>query len=301
MSWPDFTKIAVHKQANAMGCALFEVGMLNPNYQDKETGEIAERMELRTWSKETLLQDETIAHLKLKNLMGCNIYIRPAGEHGLTLIDDLTGTTVERMKAEGFQPAAVVETSPQNFQAWMSHGESLPKDVSTAAARLFAAKFDGDPSSADWRHFGRLAGYTNRKPKYQMESGYFPFVKLREHSGQEYDRKELIQQATGVIETARKDELARREAWDNRPAVPVGQALKSIDEFWNDGRYGGDLHRADLAYANYAVVRGVPTNEIESAIARRDLSHKGSVTRQQEYLDRTIAKAQEIIRGGIGR
>lgn len=301
MSWPDFTKIAVHKQVNAMGCALFEVGMLNPNYQDKETGEIAERMELRTWSKETLLQDETIAHLKLKNLMGCNIYIRPAGEHGLTLIDDLTGPAVERMKAEGFQPAAVVETSPQNFQAWMSHGERLPKDVSTAAARLFAAKFDGDPSSADWRHFGRLAGYTNRKPKYQMESGYFPFVKLREHSGQEYDRKELIQQATGVIETARKDELARREAWDNRPSVPVGQAVKSIDEFWNDGRYGGDLHRADLAYANYAVVRGVPTNEIESAIARRDLSHKGSVTRQQEYLDRTIAKAQEIVRGGIGR
>ena len=79
MSKPDFTKIAVQKQVEAMGCATFEVGMFNPQYQDKQTGEIGERMELRTWSRDTLLKDETIGHLKLKNMKGCNIYIRPAG------------------------------------------------------------------------------------------------------------------------------------------------------------------------------------------------------------------------------
>ena len=35
MSKPDFTKIAVQKQVEAMGCATFEVGMFNPQYQDK--------------------------------------------------------------------------------------------------------------------------------------------------------------------------------------------------------------------------------------------------------------------------
>lgn len=302
MSKPDFTKIAVQKQVEAMGCATFEVGMLNTEYKDTNTGQIGERMELRTWSKDTLLKDETIGHLKLKNLKGCNIYIRPAGEHGLTLVDDLKGATVDQMKANGFQPAAVVETSPNNYQAWLKHGQELPKDVSTAAARLCAEKFEADHGSADWRHFGRLAGFTNRKPKHQMENGYFPFVKLREHSGKEYDRrKELIQQAEGVIAQERATEQRRREAWQNRPAPIHRPDLKSIDDFRRDARYSSDGTRVDVAYATYAVSHGVPIHEIEGAIASRDLSHKGTTQRQQEYIQRTIAKATERVRGGVGR
>jgi RepB DNA-primase from phage plasmid len=33
---------------------------------------------------------------------------------------------------------------------------------STLAAMQLAEYFGGDPSSADWRHFGRLADFTNR-------------------------------------------------------------------------------------------------------------------------------------------
>lgn len=301
MSKPDFTKIAVQKQVEAMGCSTFEVGMFNPQYQDKQD-EIGERMELRTWSKDILLKDETIGHLKFKNMKGFNIYIRPAGEHGLTLVDDLKDTTVDKMKATGFQPAVVVETSPNNYQAWLKHGQVLPKDVSTAVARLCAERFDADHGSADWRHFGRLAGFTNRKPKYQMESGHYPFVKLREHSGQEYDRrKELIQQAKDLITQKRATEQKRREAWQNRQVTQKRQGLKTIDDFRRDSRYGGDNTRIDLAYATYAVSHGVPSHEIEAALASRDLSHKGSPKRQHEYIDRTIGKATERARGGIGR
>jgi len=294
--------MAVERQVHAMGCDTFEVGMFNPAYQNKLTGEIGERMELRTWSKETLLKDETIAHLKLKNMKGCNIYIRPAGEHGLTLVDDLKASTIEQMKKAGFQPAVVVETSPNNYQVWLKHGLTLAKDVSTAAARLCAEKFGGDLGSADWRHFGRLAGFTNRKLKYQMDSGHFPFVRLREYSGQQYDRRgDLIQQAEGVVAQARATEQQRREAWQNRPATVDRQGLKGIDDFRRDPRYGGDHTRVDLAYATYAVARGVPLHEIEAALASRDLFHKGTPRRQQEYIDRTIRKATEKSRGGVGR
>jgi hypothetical protein len=294
--------MAVERQVHAMGCDTFEIGMFNPAYQDKQTGEIGERMELRTWSKGTLLKDETVAHLKLKNMKGCNIYIRPAGEHGLTLVDDLKASTIEQMKKAGFQPAAVVETSPNNYQAWLKHGQALPKNVSTAAARLCAEKFEGDHGSADWRHFGRLAGFTNRKLEYQMDSGHFPFVKLREHSGQQYDqRTELIQQAEGVIAQERATEQQRREAWQNRPATVNRQGVKGIDDFRGDPRYAGDNTRVDLAYATYAVARGVPSHEIEAALASRDLSHKGTPRRQQEYIDRTTGKATEKTRGGVGR
>ena len=300
MQKKDFTKLAIEKQVQAMGCEIFDVGMLDMAYRNPKTGEVGERMELRTWSKETLLHDDTIKHLKLRNMRGQNIYIRPSGTHGLTLLDDLSGRAVDQMKATGFQPAAVVETSPNNFQAWVKHGTVLDQATSTAAARLCAEKFDGDPGSADWRHFGRLAGFTNRKPKYQQDNGHFPFVKLREATGIEYDRRsELLQQAHGVIEQERAAEQKRQEQYQQaRSMAPARQdskgfTEKTIQDFHADQRYGGDLTRADLAYATYAVSRGHQTHAIEAALAQRDLSHKGSPKRQQDYIDRKNKKAQE--------
>ena len=44
------------------------------------------------------------------------------------------------MKADGFEPAAVVETSPGNFQAWLKHDETLDEVTSTRAAKMFAER-----------------------------------------------------------------------------------------------------------------------------------------------------------------
>src|SRR5262249_23710316 len=103
----------------------------------------------------------SVSWLCYQNAHGRNVYIRPNGEHQLSLVDDLTAEAIHLMKAEGFTPAVVVETSPGNFQAWLNHGQVLSKQVSTLAARSLAERFDGDKGAADWRHFGRLAGLTN--------------------------------------------------------------------------------------------------------------------------------------------
>ena len=66
----------------------------------------------------------------------------------------------------------------------MKHSEQLSKELGTAAARKLAERFGGDPGAADWRHFGRLAGFTNRKRAYRdAETGLHPFVKLIEAAG----------------------------------------------------------------------------------------------------------------------
>jgi hypothetical protein len=83
------------------------------------------------------------------------------------------------MKAEGFEPAVVVETSRNNFQVWLNHGQVLEVTTSTAVAKQLAERFGGDLSSADWRHFGRLAGFTNPKPEQHLASGLRPFARLR--------------------------------------------------------------------------------------------------------------------------
>ena len=110
----------VTRQAEAMGVEVFEVGLYKPAV---EGGPNEPEMLPRTWDKATLLK--SVGWLKHQNSQGRNIYIRPKGEHHLSLVDDLTGTAIQRMKSEGFQPAVVVETSPGNFQAWLNHGRVL--------------------------------------------------------------------------------------------------------------------------------------------------------------------------------
>jgi hypothetical protein len=136
------------------------------------------------WGAKQVLK--SLLWLRRENLNRGHIYVRPAGVHGLSLVDDLKAAAIARMKAEGFAPVAVVETSPGNFQAWLKHGETLAEAASTRAAKLLAERFGGDLGSADWRHFGRLAGFTNPKPNRRLASGLQPFARLLEASGQIY-------------------------------------------------------------------------------------------------------------------
>ena len=171
----------VRQQIEAMKSDVFELGLFRLTGAAEE---LDAEMLPRAWDAETLLR--SIAWLRLENMRGRNIYIRPQGEHHLSLVDDLSKTAIDRMKAEGFEPAAIVETSPRNFQAWLDHGERLPKDIGTAVARALASRFEGDTKAADWRHFGRLAGFTNQKEKHRQSNGLFPFVRLIESSGVVY-------------------------------------------------------------------------------------------------------------------
>jgi hypothetical protein len=149
----SITRSAVRKQLSAMGCELFEIGVL---YQDA-------RMLLRTgWNVDRI--DTALGWLRRENARGAHVFVRPCGGSALSLIDDLSAAAIAEIKEMGFEPALIVETSVQNFQAWLNHGRILADHfVSTQAAKELARRFGGDPSSADWRHFGRLAGFYESK------------------------------------------------------------------------------------------------------------------------------------------
>src|SRR5580704_7624798 len=83
------TAEAVEKQARAMSASAFEVGLFDPT--------AAQGVMLpRIWDLDTLLR--SVSWLCLKNLQGRNIYIRPSGEHALSLIDDANAQAIELMK-----------------------------------------------------------------------------------------------------------------------------------------------------------------------------------------------------------
>ena len=292
----DRTIEAVRRQVAAMASDVFEIGLFKPDAAGNEA-----IMLPRVWDAETLLR--SVPWLRHQNRDGRNIYIRPRGEHNLSLVDDLSRDSVLAMKQAGFAPAAIIETSPGNFQAWVKHPEQLSKELGTAAARKLAERFGGDRGAADWRHFGRLGGFTNRKEKYRdPQTGLHPFVKLIEADGAVYPEADRF--LTGVRSAVEEE---RREREQRRRTIQPSQTarsteLKSIDSFRANPKYGGDGTRIDLAYAIYAAAHGAAEAEIEAAIRSRDLSHKGGERRQADYVERTIKKAFENARNlSLGR
>jgi hypothetical protein len=262
---------------------VFEVGLFKPSSSGKEAVMLP-----RTWDAETLLR--SIPWLKHQNRDGRNIYLRPKGEHNLSLVDDLSAESVQRMKAAGFAPALVVQTSSGNFQAWLKHPAPLPKELSTAVARELATNFGGDRAAADWRHFGRLAGFTNRKEKYRSSNGLYPFVLLMEHTGATYERGEQF--VSDIRSRFEAEEAERQKSMRSFGSLPAQMSsLKSIEAFRADTRYAADGTRIDLAYAIYALSHGLNPEAVSAALRSRDLSHKGTERRQEEYVERTIRKA----------
>ncbi len=279
----SITEREVRQQLAAMGSARFDLGALS---QDG-------RMMLSKDCGAALIPS-AISWLRQENIHGAHIFIRPHGAHALNLIDDLTAEALSTMKLEGFAPALIVETSRRNFQAWLNHGQILDCEASPCAAKELAKRFAGDPSSADWRHFGRLAGFANQKLTRRLPNGLPPFVTLHEHSGDIYRAASEFLEEIAALVRQRKEHIEARSpntiGWANTPVKP-------LLAFHDDPRYGGDLHRADLAWALHAASRGLLAQQIREEILHgRDLSKKGRLARQLDYAERTTLKAFERLR-----
>lgn len=277
------TQSVVRKQLYAMGSELFEIGVLR----------IDGRMLLQSgWSADRI--DAAISWLRRENARGSHIFVRPHGAHALSLIDDLNAERIDLMMDHGFQPAVAIETSPGNFQVWLNHGQTISdRTFSTQVAKELARRFGGDSSSADWRHFGRLAGFTNQKANRRLRSGLPPFVRLHECEGRTYAAaREFLEEMKSFAEKAR----AEHAAWTTSRSTSTEESVRPLTEFQRDPRYGGDLHRADMAWALHAASRGLSEQQIRDEILRgRDLSKKGRIQRQVSYAQRTANKALSTV------
>lgn len=155
----------------------------------------------RLWTADLLMRAATIRFLRARNGEGCDVYIQPYAAHqnaGYILVDldRADSTTVDFMRANGHDPCVVVQTSQGHLQAWIRISTSpLEPALATAVGRYLARMYDGDPASTDWRHLGRLAGFTNQKPQ-RRTGGYGPWVRIL------HARAGLAPHAQALIETA---------------------------------------------------------------------------------------------------
>ncbi|WP_349355932.1 DNA-primase RepB domain-containing protein [Escherichia coli] len=282
---------AIARQLKAMGCDRYDIGI-----RDAASG----KMMNREWTPQEVQQNAD--WLKRMNAQGNDIYIRPAEQarHGLVLVDDLSSDDLDAMKQEGREPAAIIETSPKNYQAWVKVAQDAPAVHRGVIARELAREYDADPASADSRHYGRLAGFTNRKDKH-TSNGYQPWVLCRESSGQIATAgPELMQQAGQVLDSIkRRQEKARR--LEGIEAGPKRSYRRdAVDDYRSEmagliKRYGDDLSRCDFIAAMKLASNGREPDEIAKAMAEASpaiMDRKAG--HEADYIQRTLQKVMEL-------
>jgi hypothetical protein len=146
----DRSREAVERQIDAMGVERFEVLV-----RDQANGQELKR----EWAKPELLK--SIAWLKRMNARGREVFVRPAGQHGLVLLDALNAEALAAMRRKGFEPAAVIESNPGAYQAWVAlSARPVADQVRQLAADGLARGFNGTVPDLAVKAFGRLAGFT---------------------------------------------------------------------------------------------------------------------------------------------
>jgi len=299
----DRTTEAVREQLAGMSAERYDIGVY-----DRQNDVMLLR---REWTPAQV--EAAVGWFKVMNAQGRDIYIRPSGSSGLYIVDDVPAATVELMRAEGYAPAAAVETSSGNHQAWVRVSDApLSKGEGTAVARALAERFGGDMNSANWRHMGRLAGFTNRKEEHRQPDGRYPYVRLRDAGGERaaaaptiLDRardqatqgRHAAAEKSGDVEGESPQERAgRRVAFSRPPAGPVSplgreyahRAQRLLERYPNAALT--DLHRLDwmvtrdLARAHPEADKEALMRAIREGSPRIDERKRGHV---YDYAERT--------------
>lgn len=279
----DRTEQAVRRTLAAVDAPLYEIGILN------DRG-MFPRMDALT-AEQCMAR---LRYLKYRNAHGAHIYFRPSGERRYTLLDDLSLAAIANLSANGFAPCAVIETSPGNFQAWLKHSRILSRELGTFAAQLLARRFGADTSAADWRRFGRLPGFTNRKPQYMQPGGLFPFVRLHKRTGQPFTAAEVFELQAERLQQA---ELAKRQQKRQSFRPRPGRANPLVlYRFRAATKYAGRPAAADMAFSIAAFANGWTQTQVTDALASEYLSRNPSAFRRAAYIRRTTAKAMLWVR-----
>jgi hypothetical protein len=171
------TLTAIRRQLAAMPNELYLVRPIHGYSGRPCAGE-------RLWSAGLLTMGPAVGFLRARNREGFDIYLAPftkdrnAG-YILVDLDRADPQIIHTMRSNGHEPCVVLQTSPGNLQAWV-HVSATPLEpaVATEIGRQLARLYRGDPASVDWRHLGRLAGFTNQKPKRRSGGYHAPWVKL---------------------------------------------------------------------------------------------------------------------------
>jgi hypothetical protein len=231
--------------------------------------------------------EAALGWLRARNCQGWHIHGRPWSPRHLVL-DDLTLAALERLAAQ-YRPAAVVATSPNSLQAWLTVSPvHVALGDAAAVARLLARRFSADTGATAPFQPGRWPGFTNPKPAYADGNGRFPFARLIYADG-----PCVTPGAADLIAEARE---ASAHAAAGRTSLPP---LTQTARLPRRGRLTPRTPEAEAAEATRRVAASLPPraaldrSRIDAAIARRLFARGASPA----YVAATIAAGAKA--GGL--
>jgi RepB DNA-primase N-terminal domain/RepB DNA-primase C-terminal helical domain len=297
---------AIRRQLAAMSHSLFLVRLIHQATRRPFPGE-------RLWTATQLLSPATVRFLRIRNREGCDVYIWPYAEDqnaGYILVDmDRTAPDVlETMWGNGHEPCVVLQTSSGHLQAWI-HVSALPLQsaVATAIGKHLARLYGGDSASTDWRHLGRLAGFTNQKPQRRTVSGHAPWVKIvHARAGLARNADALLQSALHTPALANQgfdDAISERQlglAAGRLPVAPPGiEAAEAVEIYQSWTRRWRIAERftppdwsiVDLWIARKLLSQGMLAQQVQDVLRLASPHFPRRHTDPDDYLRRTVAYA----------
>jgi hypothetical protein len=302
---------AIRSQLAAMPNELYLVRLIHNPTGRPFPGE-------RLWTADQLMRAPTIRFLRVRNCEGCDVYIQPyaANQNAGYILVDLDradSTVVDLMRANGHDPCVVLQTSPGHLQAWIRISTSpVAPAVATAVGRQLARTYGGDLASTDWRHLGRLAGFTNQKPQ-RRTGGYAPWVRIL------HARAGVALQAQTLIETALQGPATAalptdRIFWDQPPADAIrpdatpsrlttaeaAQVYRDCIQRWQilERFPQPDWSIVDLWVVRELLRQGRTVTEIGAVVRLASPHFPRGHGNPEDYLRRTLARAAFPAPGG---
>jgi hypothetical protein len=264
----------------------------------------------RLWTATQLGHAATVRFLRMRNCEGCDIYIQPyAAEDrnaGYILVDlDRTNPAViESMQANGHEPCVVLQTSPGHLQAWVHLSTSpLEPAVATAAGKQLARIYGGDLGSTDWRHLGRLAGFTNQKPERRTPGGYAPWVKiLHAHPGLACNADGVLQSAIQLPAPTQGTSPGKRSGCAGRlqnrvpPSIAAAEATQIYQDWMQRWRIAERFPQPDWSIVDFRIARqllsqGTPADQVRAILQLASPHFPRRHANPDDYLRRTVARA----------
>jgi hypothetical protein len=305
----NLTVQAIRRQLSAMPHDLYLVRLIHYETRRAFPGE-------RLWTAAQLSHPATIRFLRVRNREGCDVYIHPYAEDrnpGYILVDlDHTGpAVVEAMRAAGHEPCVVLQTSPGNLQVWVQVSATpIQAAVASQIGKQLARVYGGDLASTDWRHLGRLAGFTNQKPLRRNGRGYSPWVRvLHAHAGLASQGAALLEAAEHRLGSHSSSALVSLSA--SSPAVTAGTDRLACSTAAAGAAkiYASWLHRlrilerfpqpdwsiADRWIAKELLLRGTSAPQVATILRGGSPGFPRRHSHPDDYLRRTLACAAREI------
>lgn len=261
----------------------------------------------RLWDAGQLGRGSVVRFLRARNREGYDVYLLPYAEdcnagYILLDLDHAPPRILELMRANGHEPCVMLRTSPGHLQAWIRVSPTpLEPALATAIGKQLAHTYGGDLASTDWRHLGRLAGFTNQKLARRTLRGYAPWVKIVEaHAVLASAAQELLHSATQLMaqqSAAVRDTTYCLSRVGNPSTSITAHGAARIYQSWTERwrireRFPQpDWSIIDLWLARKLLAMHVSTTQVEAILRLGSPNFPRHHGDPEGYLRRTLARA----------